>query len=159
LDVDDPIWQDAGLLEDESASPPWLTNDKVQSGIRAMLESDRCKEELARISRERGIMQNWLREEWAAVDMAQTSKGEYLCPGMLHQLQVRREELLQLAVIWRRRVSHISSNELPSDAWGPTDAEMAAGIHVEYTESTADQFLPREGILSSENSDDEDPDD
>lgn len=68
LDVDDPIWQDAGLLEDEPVSPPWLTDNKVRSGIRAMLEIDRCTEELARISRERGIMQHWLREEWEAVE-------------------------------------------------------------------------------------------
>ncbi len=49
LDVNDDIWQDIGLdLDDLDASgvpPLWLCNEDVREGIKAMLESDHCKEE------------------------------------------------------------------------------------------------------------------
>ena len=47
LDVDDDIWQDIGLTEtDESTDPPlWLCNEDVRTGIKVMLELDRCLEE------------------------------------------------------------------------------------------------------------------
>ncbi|KZP02115.1 hypothetical protein FIBSPDRAFT_906147, partial [Athelia psychrophila] len=47
LDVDDTIWQDIGLDEDEyDGKPPlWLRDEKVRSGIRNMLDHDRCIEE------------------------------------------------------------------------------------------------------------------
>ncbi|KAG6806041.1 hypothetical protein H0H92_012938, partial [Tricholoma furcatifolium] len=45
LDVDDAIWQDVGLTDDSHEEdvglPPWLADDKVREGIRAVLESDR----------------------------------------------------------------------------------------------------------------------
>ncbi|KAG6821915.1 hypothetical protein H0H92_016148, partial [Tricholoma furcatifolium] len=48
LDVDDAIWQDAGLDHDDDVSegpPPWLASEAVREGIRAMLEYNRCIEE------------------------------------------------------------------------------------------------------------------
>ncbi|KAJ7632028.1 hypothetical protein B0H17DRAFT_1280950 [Mycena rosella] len=47
LDVDDGIWQD------------------VRSGIKAMLELDRCDEEDGRLKKERCSLQEWFAEEWA----------------------------------------------------------------------------------------------
>ncbi|EIN07693.1 hypothetical protein PUNSTDRAFT_36730, partial [Punctularia strigosozonata HHB-11173 SS5] len=67
LDVDDPIWQDTGLLDDDdhgATCPVWLSDKRYRNGIRAMLERDRCREELARIYKERGTMQSWLLAEW-----------------------------------------------------------------------------------------------
>ncbi len=38
LDVDDDIWQDAGLMESHDDLPPlWLCNEGVRTGIRAIL--------------------------------------------------------------------------------------------------------------------------
>ncbi|KAI6015741.1 hypothetical protein BKA83DRAFT_4031408, partial [Pisolithus microcarpus] len=46
LDVDDDIWQDAGLEDDTGRLPPaWLADEKVQSGIRSLLELRCCEEE------------------------------------------------------------------------------------------------------------------
>lgn len=68
LDVDDVIWQDLGLDEDQQGTPPlWLSNDNVRSGIRALLQKDRCQEEAPQLLRERGHLQTWFATEWKAV--------------------------------------------------------------------------------------------
>jgi len=59
LDVDDDIWQDIGLQDGpDTASPRWLTDHKVQEGIRLLLELDRCIEEEDRLQKERCTMRN-----------------------------------------------------------------------------------------------------
>ena len=47
LDVDDDIWQDIGLNEDDKSTtpPPWLSDENIQKGIRAMLDLDHYLEE------------------------------------------------------------------------------------------------------------------
>ena len=79
LDVDDDIWQDIGLTEiDGPADPPlWLCDEDVQSGIRAMLEMDRCQEEEPRLLLERKSLQEWFAEEWAIVKMAIEVSGAF----------------------------------------------------------------------------------
>lgn len=80
LDVDDVIWQDLGLDEDdENSTPPlWLSNDGVWSGICAMLQKDRCEEEAPRLLRERRHLQIWFATEWATVQRAiSLSEGTY----------------------------------------------------------------------------------
>ncbi|KAJ7344069.1 hypothetical protein DFH08DRAFT_701729, partial [Mycena albidolilacea] len=67
LDVDDAIWQDAGLEDVDGDPPRWLTDDNVRSGIRAMLLKDRCEEEAPRLLRERGHLQIWFATEWNVV--------------------------------------------------------------------------------------------
>ncbi|EIN10554.1 hypothetical protein PUNSTDRAFT_32083, partial [Punctularia strigosozonata HHB-11173 SS5] len=162
LDVDDPIWQDTGLLDDEkcdSSAPRWLADNSVRKGIRAMLERDRCQEEMARIYKERATMQFWIREEWAAVEKAREAVGKLESPGMVYQIQIRRERLLHLAVVWRRRAGHIPPAQPQPDSWGPTNDELIAAMQYEYMESTADQpLLPGQlGHTSSiDESDDED---
>jgi hypothetical protein len=79
INVDSEIWQDTGLLDEEDADqgpPEWLCNENVRKGIRAMLEVDRCEEELARLAKERSSLQDWLREEWAVNRVAITDYGE-----------------------------------------------------------------------------------
>lgn len=78
LDVDDDIWQDVGLDDDESGPlPPWLSNLKVREGIRGILELDRCNEEAGRISHERDAMQEWFSEEWKVLNAALQTAGIY----------------------------------------------------------------------------------
>ncbi|KAJ7732040.1 hypothetical protein DFH07DRAFT_755427, partial [Mycena maculata] len=70
LNVDDIIWQDVGLDEDnddDTAPPLWLSDDNVRTGIRAMLQKDRCREEKPRLLRERGHLQIWFVREWKTV--------------------------------------------------------------------------------------------
>ncbi|THU99083.1 hypothetical protein K435DRAFT_659654 [Dendrothele bispora CBS 962.96] len=82
LDVDDAIWQDMGLNYDEqeenSVPPPWLADEKVRKGIRAMLELDRCEEEHERLKVEQQAMQTWFVEEWEVLKVAIDVTGELL---------------------------------------------------------------------------------
>lgn len=83
LDVDDDIWQDVGLddtLDDPNASaapPLWLCDENVRSGIKAMLELDRCIEEEERLGWERSSLQVWYAEEWEVVCTAYNATGKY----------------------------------------------------------------------------------
>jgi hypothetical protein len=54
LDVDDDIWQDVGLDDenDDGTPPLWLADDTYRSGIKFTLELDRCKEEEIRLCKE-----------------------------------------------------------------------------------------------------------
>ncbi|KAG6912615.1 hypothetical protein DXG01_013437, partial [Tephrocybe rancida] len=71
LDVDNTIWQDIGLDEGSNeAPPPWLANESVRVGIRALLERDRCIEEEHRLRHECRSMHVWLSEEWQIVNLA-----------------------------------------------------------------------------------------
>ncbi|KAF9234576.1 hypothetical protein BU15DRAFT_89933 [Melanogaster broomeanus] len=73
LDVDDDIWQDVGLVDDDSVDPPpWLADEDVREGIKYLLERDRCLEEEDRVARERCHLQEWLKAEWDAVVLAHT---------------------------------------------------------------------------------------
>jgi len=66
LDVDDDIWQDIGLDDDQNGLlPRWLCDENVREGIKALLEHDRCCEEEIRLQKERCAMQEWMLEEWA----------------------------------------------------------------------------------------------
>jgi hypothetical protein len=76
LDVDDEIWQDVGLEDDtEGPVPRWLGDESVRKGIKLMLLLDRCKEEEARLRKERRSMQEWMREEWACLQAAIGNTG------------------------------------------------------------------------------------
>ncbi|KAE9387004.1 hypothetical protein BT96DRAFT_747114, partial [Gymnopus androsaceus JB14] len=48
LDVDNSIWDDIGLMDDDDmAEPPlWLCNEHVRTGIQGILLCDHCDEEL-----------------------------------------------------------------------------------------------------------------
>jgi hypothetical protein len=77
LDVDDEIWQDAGLDDDFEQPPMWLSNEGVRQGIRYLLERDRCQEEEVRLSRERRALQEWLQEEWQVNQIARRHGSEF----------------------------------------------------------------------------------
>lgn len=84
LDVDDAIFQDVGLDEREDDAdgdghpPPWLCDDKVRDGIKALLELDRCGEEDARLRRENLALRVWFKEEWELAVEAIERAGTYL---------------------------------------------------------------------------------
>jgi hypothetical protein len=76
LDVDDDVWQDVGLDEDNNGIVPlWLCDEGVRQGIRNLLELDRCKEEELRLMRERRALQEWLLEEWEVNERAWDAAG------------------------------------------------------------------------------------
>ncbi|KAJ3780116.1 hypothetical protein GGU10DRAFT_279862 [Lentinula aff. detonsa] len=65
LDVDDNIWEDIGLNDDDDEGPPpWLSSERVRKGIKGILLRDRSDEELRRLRHEMRAMREWMREEW-----------------------------------------------------------------------------------------------
>ena len=71
LDVDDAIWQDAGLGgETEDDIPRWMSDKSVKEGIKCLLQLDRCIEEEYRLKKERCTLQKWLQEEWQCLQQA-----------------------------------------------------------------------------------------
>jgi hypothetical protein len=69
LEIDDPIWNDAGLYEPDSDGtvPPWLGNENVRKGIQAWLMVERCNEEIMRLKDECCSLQTWFQSEWAVL--------------------------------------------------------------------------------------------
>lgn len=81
LDVDDSIWDDMGLAdEDDVAEPPlWLRDEHVRTGIRGILLRDRCDEEMLRLKHEQASLKEWLTEEWSvALRAMESTKGMYV---------------------------------------------------------------------------------
>ncbi|KAL6305915.1 hypothetical protein BKA93DRAFT_730537, partial [Sparassis latifolia] len=65
LDINDDIWQDVGLDDDDdiAAVPRWLGDETVREGIKNRLLLDRCNEEEERLREERCSLQEWFAEE------------------------------------------------------------------------------------------------
>lgn len=84
LDVDDAIWQDVGLEDDEDRGVPplWLSDDLVRSGIRAMLQIERADEEDAMLRKEARGLRIWFIEEWEVLNLAMENTG-MSCPTKL----------------------------------------------------------------------------
>ncbi|KAK7438566.1 hypothetical protein VKT23_017901 [Stygiomarasmius scandens] len=114
LDVDDEIWQDIGLNYDEASDqdtspPPWLADEKMRKGIRAMLELDRCEEEEERLGVERKAMRTWFEEEWEVVVTTITKNYNQ---GLAHQLSLRQD--------WQ-------------ESWGPSRIDIKEAQLLEYS--------------------------
>ncbi|KAF9513355.1 hypothetical protein BS47DRAFT_1265433, partial [Hydnum rufescens UP504] len=69
LDVNNDIWQDIGLADDEfdGTVPPWLGDEDVRNGIRLMQEVVNCRDELYLCDRESYSLQQWFEDESAAL--------------------------------------------------------------------------------------------
>ncbi|THU96399.1 hypothetical protein K435DRAFT_819451 [Dendrothele bispora CBS 962.96] len=135
LDVDEDIWQDVGLDEEDTGPPPlWLCDENVRKGIRAMLELERCEEEMARIRINRKALQEWFVDEWGVLRKATSNTGN---PGILYQLEVRRKYLLRLYVTWEKPLVEVS--EGCSSEWGPSTEELAKARAEEIASSVEDQ--------------------
>ncbi|TFK58907.1 hypothetical protein BDN72DRAFT_906316 [Pluteus cervinus] len=139
LDINDDIWQDAGLSDDAVGQPPlWLSNEKVRAGVKAMLERDRCVEEEAQLEHERRAMQTWFSEEWTVVNEI-ILNSDTDNPGLCYAFKQRKSELCILQVIWSDVVGHLSSGPPslpPLPAWGPSTEEDVAARVQYFTLST-----------------------
>ncbi|KAJ7070464.1 hypothetical protein B0H15DRAFT_957666 [Mycena belliarum] len=126
LDVDDAVWEDVGLDDDEISAtepPPWLSDEKVRSGIKAMLELDRSAEEDLRLKKERCALQIWFAEEWAVVNIAigraKSSRDKY-------QLQLVRDDLVRLCATWDKRLPDLGMDTTAIPPWGPSASQLSA---------------------------------
>lgn len=140
LDVDDDIWQDVGLTnsnDDNTIIPDWLGNDTVRSGIKALLNYERCLEEEKRLVDERISLQQWFREEWAVVTKAiEWSTAD---KDVKFQLLERKEYLLRLYLAWATKVEDIPKKQtFQYESWGPSEEDILQAEMYEKTESTID---------------------
>ncbi|KAK7448049.1 hypothetical protein VKT23_013806 [Stygiomarasmius scandens] len=123
LDIDDAFWQDLGLGDDdndETGPPPWMSDDDVRKGIRAMLEIDRCNEEDDRLAIEMQSMKQWFTEEWQVLIRTIETTDH---PDIHHQLDLRRKRLCQLCVVWQGALADFGGEWM--NDWGPSEEEMA----------------------------------
>ncbi|KAK7464958.1 hypothetical protein VKT23_006166 [Stygiomarasmius scandens] len=119
LNVDDLIWQDIGLDEDEGALPPWLKDEDVCKGIKAMLEIDCCDEEDQQLVVEMQSLQEWFAEEWTVL---MKTLGITDCQTIQYHLELRRRYLCRLCVLWQNALAdHLAP--LPM-TWGPSEEEL-----------------------------------
>jgi len=141
LDVDDDIWQDIGLTNDNDKDldiPAWLGDEHVCKGIKFLLELDCCMEEKHQLISECVSMRQWLHEEWVIVTSAITYSVDD--PDVIYQLNERCKVLLRLCNTWDAATKIVSiGDNLP---WGPDLAELANAHHFEFNESTNIQSMP-----------------
>ncbi|KAG6806346.1 hypothetical protein H0H92_011665 [Tricholoma furcatifolium] len=126
LDVDDAIWQDVGLSDDVNEDgiglPPWLADDKVREGIRAVLEGDRCHEEDARLIHECSSICLWFKEEWDIVNFAIEQADT---DGLRYFLNLHRNKLLRYCAKWQESLDPLYpqfSESFPE--WGPSEQQV-----------------------------------
>ncbi|THV01542.1 hypothetical protein K435DRAFT_655068 [Dendrothele bispora CBS 962.96] len=130
LDMDEEIWQDVGLGDDDVEPPLWLCNEDVRKGIRAMLEVERCDEEMTRLRMQRRALQEWFIDEWNVINKACDYTGEY---RLKHQLDLRRKYLLKLYAVWEKPLVELSDGL--EVEWGPSLEEIAVARVEMYTDA------------------------
>ncbi|KAG6912549.1 hypothetical protein DXG01_013887, partial [Tephrocybe rancida] len=160
LDVDDTIWQDIGLDEGSNeAPPPWLANESVRVGIRALLERDRCIEEEHCLRHECRSMRVWLLEEWRIVNLALAADDE----SLRYHLGLRRAALCHLCALWRKCVDSLDFGNIATlPPWGPSDEDLCSVRVAQQTESVQDNRLvpmPQTGHVRQAESNLEESDD
>jgi hypothetical protein len=126
LDVDDDIWLDTGLAEEDEligTLEPWLVDEEVRLGIRLQLEVDRCHEEKLRLIGEREALQIWFREEWSAVNSALIKAACHGEEVKVYHFNHLLKNLSRTCAMWRRGVSQIPVGHdfKNQDDWGPSD--------------------------------------
>ena len=140
MDIDDDIWQDVGLTDENDENveiPAWLGDEYVRKGIKSLLDLDRCMEERRRLISECISMRQWMCEEWVIVTSAVGCSLDD--PDVVYQLNERRKVLLRLCVAWDAAVKIIPvGDDLP---WGPDLAELANARLFEYNESVNAPYL------------------
>ena len=56
--------------DEKTTPPPWMHDEKVKDGIKAVLDLDRALEEERRLCMERGLLQEFFRNEYIATTIA-----------------------------------------------------------------------------------------
>ncbi|KAJ7060644.1 hypothetical protein C8F01DRAFT_1253133 [Mycena amicta] len=140
LDIDDAIWLDVGLTDEESPLPEVLLNPDLRKQIRALLQKRRCEEESHRLKREHGHLRIWFATEWEAVERTIQECDE---GPLRYQLQQRQRELLDLYLTWKSSLDAlIAPPDVPE--WGPSP-QAILGARLAQVASVSAQELEMEG--------------
>ncbi|KAF6752802.1 hypothetical protein DFP72DRAFT_990918 [Ephemerocybe angulata] len=116
LDVDSVIWDDSGLNErGQVAVPHWMGNEAVRGGIVALLEVQRCNEELKRLRQECSNLQQFALREWDGLASAYESSDN---DDIKHQLFIEKKKLSSLIMVWKENI-RLVSREAWQKSWGP----------------------------------------
>ncbi|KIJ30222.1 hypothetical protein M422DRAFT_187417, partial [Sphaerobolus stellatus SS14] len=100
LNIDDNIWDEDGLLDDEGQEPPgWLANQRIRDAIPALLECDRITEERARLTREEKAAMYWLKEEKRRITNTFIQNTDNAALG--YQILIRLQDLLHASLQWK----------------------------------------------------------
>jgi hypothetical protein len=120
LDVDDPIWQDVEVQDDEEFSiPDWIGDELTCQAICNRVENQCCEEELLRIQIEVKNLQTWLAEEWNILALGMTAETpEY----MAYQMEVEQQRLLRLGGGWWKNLHDLPGIDI--SAWFPTAEKL-----------------------------------
>ncbi len=140
LDIDDDTWQDLGLTDENDNRidlPPWLVNEHVRIGIKALLDFERCEEEERRIKYEREAMQDWFTEEWSVINQALAWSHDQ--PEVMYQLLERKEYLVRLCITWQPLVAKIPCKL--SGSWGPTKEDINHAKKYEFEQQALNSFM------------------
>ncbi|KAJ7066078.1 hypothetical protein C8F01DRAFT_980902 [Mycena amicta] len=121
LDIDDAIWLDVGLTDDDSELPEALLDPEIRRLISYLLQKRRAEEELHRLKQEHGHLRHYLATEWEAMENAiDTCSDE----AVLYQLQRRRHQLLDLHVVWLEALDALALGD-DFASIGPTEAQLS----------------------------------
>ncbi|KAJ7770390.1 hypothetical protein B0H14DRAFT_3509277 [Mycena olivaceomarginata] len=122
VDVDDTLFQDMGIDNDTDVPSPWLSDEKVRAGIKALLELDRCDEEDSRLRREKLALQVWFREEWEII--TEVIKGA-VCDTDEYHLRLQQDRLVCLCATWDKCLPDMGVHIAVMPLWGPSAAQLA----------------------------------
>jgi len=112
-----------------------LGNNDVRDGIKALLEHDRCVEEMERVKHERVCMQEWFKEEWVVAQEAIVITEDI---NVLFQLNRHKDHLLRLCVTWELAIRGIPCTMSKKD-WGPSLDEMEKTHKYEFEKQVIQQ--------------------
>ncbi|KIJ30560.1 hypothetical protein M422DRAFT_267904 [Sphaerobolus stellatus SS14] len=153
LDIDDGIWNDHGLGEedDDTELPGWLADESIRKGIIAMLNRDRAIEEFERLKAEEENAMYWLRKAVMRVQTALTHSSDDNV--MWYHLEGHLKDLWSLSEHWRGNMDHAGERKFiwmtPSDFPGglappkvriserPPDADAVSVSSSEVSEEEA----------------------
>ncbi|TEB24142.1 hypothetical protein FA13DRAFT_1756912 [Coprinellus micaceus] len=132
LSVDDPIWNDRGLEDSDSAVPRWLSDDEVRVNIAAMLILKRCEEEECYLIRKAVLLQSWYMVEWEQSDgssILYLRRTITYAPtgGLCHYLKWKRSHLVYLGALWRVTLDGTELRE-ELGGWGPSEQDFGSAL-------------------------------
>ncbi|KIJ42045.1 hypothetical protein M422DRAFT_229336 [Sphaerobolus stellatus SS14] len=146
LDVDDNIWNDDGLLDEDGEVPEWLGNQNIRDAIPAYLEKMRVIEERERLDTEVKAVQRWLQAETTALLNAKTRVADDKL--LLFQIDMRLRALWNISEHWRRALDPDGNLE---DVWLQVQ-HVAAGLPAIITSSRNREIVPEDDTTSSDES-------